>query len=34
MVGVNDKNGMEVAIGFSEKLSIITDIFYQEVPSK
>jgi hypothetical protein len=29
MVGVNDKKGMEVATGFSEKLSIITDIFYQ-----
>jgi hypothetical protein len=30
MVGVNDKKDMLVATGFSEKLSIITDILYEE----
>ncbi|NQZ88497.1 MAG: hypothetical protein HRT54_13070 [Colwellia sp.] len=34
IVAVNDKNGMKVETGFSEKLSIITDIFYEDIPSE
>jgi hypothetical protein len=32
-VGVSDDQETEAATGFSEKLAIIFDIFYQEVPS-
>jgi hypothetical protein len=33
-VGVSDDEGTEAATGFSEKLAIIFDIFYQDIASE